>query len=453
MGERTKYTPGTFSWTDLATTDQDGGQGASTPGCSAGRPIDNPVGDGVVYSMMTHRRQDGRRDLAAAPAAARRRRPADCGTPTSRSRAPTTRSSAPSELGATVHAPAFDVMDVGRMGVVQDPQGAYFLVWEPKATHRRLARQRARGAVVERARLRRTWTARPVLQRAVRVDDSSRWRAAEMPYTVIKNADGRSNGGIRPADAARHAAALARVLRHRRHRRHARQGRRARRHAAHRRWTIGPGKIAVAAGSAGRGVRAVLGPVRATRHVGKRPVGASHAVILTRCVRHSRFRELGDRDGRLRGVRRSAQASTVARRPKRTARCRARPTLHAHPQAVEPVAGAAAAAGARARPAPAAVSVDPTGPARAQPVSDAEIRQELAASGLSANSSQATLTPERPRTARPSAPPPRPVQVIARRQSDRPSSLPLRRRPRDLLRHRLRLLGLAQLRASPPPAC
>ena len=29
------------------------------------------------------------------------------------------------ELGATVHAPAFDVLDAGRMGVVQDPQGAY----------------------------------------------------------------------------------------------------------------------------------------------------------------------------------------------------------------------------------------------------------------------------------------------------------------------------------------
>src|SRR6202011_1960983 len=37
------------------------------------------------------------------------------------------------QLGATVHAPAFDVMDVGRMGVVQDPQGAFFMVWEPKA--------------------------------------------------------------------------------------------------------------------------------------------------------------------------------------------------------------------------------------------------------------------------------------------------------------------------------
>ncbi|WP_457832364.1 hypothetical protein, partial [Staphylococcus aureus] len=37
------------------------------------------------------------------------------------------------ELGATVHTPAFDVLDAGRMGVLQDPQSAFVLVWEPKA--------------------------------------------------------------------------------------------------------------------------------------------------------------------------------------------------------------------------------------------------------------------------------------------------------------------------------
>jgi uncharacterized protein len=32
-----------------------------------------------------------------------------------------------------VHAPPFDVMDAGRMAVIQDPQGAFFIVWEPKS--------------------------------------------------------------------------------------------------------------------------------------------------------------------------------------------------------------------------------------------------------------------------------------------------------------------------------
>ena len=35
-------------------------------------------------------------------------------------------------LGAKVLAPPFDVMDVGRMAVIQDPQGAFFMVWEAR---------------------------------------------------------------------------------------------------------------------------------------------------------------------------------------------------------------------------------------------------------------------------------------------------------------------------------
>jgi hypothetical protein len=70
------------------------------------------------------------------------------------------------------------------------------------------------------------------------------------------------------------------------------------------------------------------------------------------------------------------------------------PTLHAHPQAVEPVAGAAPSLG---QPAAAAgvVSVGPpsAGNALAQPVSEATIRRELAQSGMNASANQATLTP------------------------------------------------------------
>jgi cell wall-associated NlpC family hydrolase len=71
------------------------------------------------------------------------------------------------------------------------------------------------------------------------------------------------------------------------------------------------------------------------------------------------------------------------------------PALHAHPQAVEPVAGAggsSAAESSGSSNAPAGVSVGgPSGPLP-QPVSDAEIRRELAASGLNANATQAALT-------------------------------------------------------------
>ncbi len=72
----------------------------------------------------------------------------------------------------------------------------------------------------------------------------------------------------------------------------------------------------------------------------------------------------------------------------------ATPTLHAHPQAIEPVPGAVAQSSQPAQ-APASVSVGGSPSQLAQPVSDAQIRKELAASGLSASSSQATLTPDR----------------------------------------------------------
>ena len=36
------------------------------------------------------------------------------------------------QLGGKVLAPAFDVMDAGRMAVIQDPTGAVFVVWQAK---------------------------------------------------------------------------------------------------------------------------------------------------------------------------------------------------------------------------------------------------------------------------------------------------------------------------------
>jgi cell wall-associated NlpC family hydrolase len=68
-------------------------------------------------------------------------------------------------------------------------------------------------------------------------------------------------------------------------------------------------------------------------------------------------------------------------------------TPRAHPQAVEPVAGAGAS-GAANHTQPAVVSVGPSSAGLAQPVSDATVRRELKASGLTARAGQATLTPD-----------------------------------------------------------
>ena len=71
------------------------------------------------------------------------------------------------------------------------------------------------------------------------------------------------------------------------------------------------------------------------------------------------------------------------------------PALHAHPQAVEPVAGTGGGSASQGSPSPgdpAGVSVGPPSSQLAKPVSDAEIRRELAASGLNANATHAALT-------------------------------------------------------------
>jgi hypothetical protein len=76
----------------------------------------------------------------------------------------------------------------------------------------------------------------------------------------------------------------------------------------------------------------------------------------------------------------------------------ATPVPRSHPQAIEPVAGAGSPVEANpATTTPSTVSVDSgagSGGTLAKPVSDAQVRQELAASGLTASSNQATLTPD-----------------------------------------------------------
>jgi predicted enzyme related to lactoylglutathione lyase len=130
MGERSRYAPGTFSWSELSTTDQDAAK-AFYGGLFGWAADDRPVGDGAVYSMM---QLDGRSVAAIAGQPQQQR---EAGVPALWNSYVTVESADAAaaraqELGATVHAPAFDVMQAGRMAVIQDPQGAYVMVWEPR---------------------------------------------------------------------------------------------------------------------------------------------------------------------------------------------------------------------------------------------------------------------------------------------------------------------------------
>jgi predicted enzyme related to lactoylglutathione lyase len=131
MSERTKYAPGTFSWADVTTTDPAAAK-AFYSALFGWEAEDIPVGDGVFYSMM---RLEGHDVAAISPQPQPQR---EAGVPPVWNSYITVDSAdaaadSATQLGATVHAPPFDVMEAGRMAVIQDPQGAFFMVWEPRS--------------------------------------------------------------------------------------------------------------------------------------------------------------------------------------------------------------------------------------------------------------------------------------------------------------------------------
>jgi predicted enzyme related to lactoylglutathione lyase len=124
------HAPGTFSWPELSTSDQKAGT-AFYRDLFGWEVNDQPMGPGETYSMFQMRGKP--------VAAAYTMRPEEkqSGAPPHWNNYVTVKSADDStnkaqSLGGRVLAPPFDVMDVGRMAVLQDPTGAVFQVWEPK---------------------------------------------------------------------------------------------------------------------------------------------------------------------------------------------------------------------------------------------------------------------------------------------------------------------------------
>jgi uncharacterized protein len=124
VGKRSEYTPGTFSWVDLSTSDASAAK--SFYGELLGWEFeDNEIPGGTIYTMCAI---DG--DHVCGIAEQKEVPPhwnsyvtvADADAAVAKAK----------ELGATVIEEAFDVMDTGRMGVFSDPTGAALCVWQPK---------------------------------------------------------------------------------------------------------------------------------------------------------------------------------------------------------------------------------------------------------------------------------------------------------------------------------
>jgi predicted enzyme related to lactoylglutathione lyase len=130
VGERTSYETGTFSWADLSTTDPDAAK-RFYAGLFGWELDDTPAGEGMTYTMC----RIGGKDACAISAQMQQER--DQGIPPHWNSYITVANvdeatARAKELGAQVLAPPFDVMDAGRMAVLQDPTGAVFQVWQPK---------------------------------------------------------------------------------------------------------------------------------------------------------------------------------------------------------------------------------------------------------------------------------------------------------------------------------
>jgi predicted enzyme related to lactoylglutathione lyase len=131
MANIDKHPAGSFCWVELATTDQNAARAFYTSlfGWSV---VDNPIGPDDFYSIF---KLSGR-DTGAAYSMRKEQRaqgvPAHWMVYVAVENADESVAKA-AQAGGTVLTPAFDVMDVGRMAVIQDPTGATFSLWQTKS--------------------------------------------------------------------------------------------------------------------------------------------------------------------------------------------------------------------------------------------------------------------------------------------------------------------------------
>jgi predicted enzyme related to lactoylglutathione lyase len=132
VAEFSSHAPGTFSWAELSTTDRTAGI-AFYRALFGWEPDDRPTGPGPddVYSMLLLRGNEVGAAASQQPDERQMGVPPHWNLYVTVTNADDTAKRA-TDLGGTLLAPPFDVMDAGRMAVLQDPTGAVFLIWQPK---------------------------------------------------------------------------------------------------------------------------------------------------------------------------------------------------------------------------------------------------------------------------------------------------------------------------------
>jgi predicted enzyme related to lactoylglutathione lyase len=129
MTEFKEYAPGTFSWIDLATTDAEAAKKFYT-GLFGWSFVDVPAGEAGIYTMF---QIDGKEVAALyqmGPEQSAQGIPPHWMSYVSVANAAESAKKAKS-LGGQIVMDAYDVMDAGRMALIQDPVGAMVALWEP----------------------------------------------------------------------------------------------------------------------------------------------------------------------------------------------------------------------------------------------------------------------------------------------------------------------------------
>lgn len=194
MSKTASYPHGTFSWSDLQTTDAAGAKAFYTA-LFGWQAVDMPLPSGGVYTML----QQGGKDVAGLSQLSAEQQAQ--GVPTVwNSYVTVDHVDAVVEkvgpLGGAIIVPAFDVMDAGRMAVIQDPTGAVVALWQ-SGSHK--------GAGIFNVPNTMSWN-----ELATRDTNAAKafytqllgWNAQtdQNGYTVWMN-KGRMNGGMMQMDA------------------------------------------------------------------------------------------------------------------------------------------------------------------------------------------------------------------------------------------------------------
>src|SRR5438093_9155317 len=130
MPEYTSHPEGPFSWPELATTDQQSAV-AFYRALFGWEVNEQPMGPGGTYSMFQLRGKPVAAGYTMRPEERQNGAPPHWNAYVTVANADAAAKRA-ADLGGKVLAQPFDVMDVGRMAIVQDPTGAVFCVWQPK---------------------------------------------------------------------------------------------------------------------------------------------------------------------------------------------------------------------------------------------------------------------------------------------------------------------------------